>query len=254
MKIKNKKGNLHIDWVVSIGIFLTYIILLITFIKPSYEPSFEGDVLVNIVKNRFLERTEWNVTKTFLGFDCSNRGAGGITKVENFNELIPESTDGRGYKVLRLDLSEMYQDYRDGFFINIPFTNPTKSDSFWVFTAEGGYGIDGTLQGDTISPYCEINAADPIVFTGINENKLEINQLNLNEWSFPDFRNFRIRILNNDGTLKNNYCFAKGLNNSSECILAEPPAATTVYGVNLGGAILDKDGNYEQIILNIQVW
>ena len=53
MKIENKRGNVHIDWVISISIFLTYIIVLLAFIKPSYEPSFEGDVLVNMVKNNF---------------------------------------------------------------------------------------------------------------------------------------------------------------------------------------------------------
>src|SRR3989344_999924 len=53
--MKNKKGNLHIDWVISIGIFLTYIILLITLIKPSYEPSFEGGVLVNLAKEKFYD-------------------------------------------------------------------------------------------------------------------------------------------------------------------------------------------------------
>ena len=72
MKIKNKKGNVHIDWVISVAIFLTYIIVLLAFIKPSYKPSFEGDVLVNLAKKNFHDEAEWNVSKVLLSFDCDN--------------------------------------------------------------------------------------------------------------------------------------------------------------------------------------
>ena len=255
MKIKNKKGNVHIDWVISIAIFMTYIILLLAFIKPSYKPSFEGDILVNLVKENFYERTEWEVTKTLISFDCSNRGSGGITKVENFNELVPEISNGRGYKILRKDLSEMYQDYRDGLFVKIPYTDPPRSDSFWVFTAEGGYNKQGSLEGDAILPSCEVGAGNPIIFKGINEKKLSVADLKIDEWKFPTFRQFKIQILNSDGSLKaSGYCFAKGLQNSNECLKAEPPLDVVVYGVNLGEAILDKDGKFQHVILNIQIW
>ena len=255
MKIKTKKGNVHIDWVVSVAVFLTYLIVLLAFIKPNYKPSFEGDVLVNLARESFHNEVEWNVTKTLISFDCSNRGSGGITKVDDFSELVPEISDGRGHKVLRRDLSEMYQDYRDGFFIKIPYTDPPRSDSFWVFTAEGGYDKQGSLEGDAVQPSCEVSAANPIVFRGINTNKLNANDLKLNEWNFPQFRQFKIQILSSDGSLKDNrYCFAKGIIDSSECLLVEPPEDIVVYGVNLGDAILDKDGQLEQVILNIQVW
>src|SRR3989338_1562014 len=88
MKIKNKKGNVHIDWVISIAVFLTYIIVLLAFIKPSYKPCFEGDVLVNLAKKSFHDEAEWEVKKILLSFDCDN---GGVYDF-NLEDYIPDIT------------------------------------------------------------------------------------------------------------------------------------------------------------------
>ena len=246
MKIENKRGNVHIDWVISIAIFLTYIIVLLAFIRPSYEPSFEGDVLVNMVKNNFDEKTQFEVKKNLLSFGCDTKGVANV----DLKTYIP---DIGNYKVMLKDGKTKAR--YNGNLIDLPNNNY----NFWIIHNDFyGYNLDDSgLEDDgAIDPKdCEISAANPIVFKGINDDRLNINDLKINEWNFPEFRQFRIQVLSSDGSLKNSgYCFAKGLQNSNECIQVEPPADVIVYGVNLGDAILDKDGNFVQVILNIQVW
>ncbi len=246
MKTKNKKGNVHIDWVISISIFLTYIIILLAFIKPSYKPSFEGDVLVNLVKKNFDEKIEWQVKKNLLSFRCETKGVANvdlknyIPDIGKYKVLLKDGKTKARYKGSLIDL--MNDDY-----------------DFWIIHNEFfGYNLDDNGledDGGADPKDCEISAANPIIFRGINADKLNLVDLKIDEWNFPQFRQFKITVLDVDGSLKDNrYCFAKGLMNSNECLLAEPPLDVVVYGVNLGDAILDKDGNFEQVILNIQVW
>src|SRR3989344_5022895 len=61
-----KRGTSHIDWVISIGIFIVYVLLLLVWIKPGYEPVFEQDTLVSIVKNNIEKDHDVEVLKTLV--------------------------------------------------------------------------------------------------------------------------------------------------------------------------------------------
>ena len=245
--MKNKKGNLHIDWVISIGIFLTYIILLITFIKPSYEPSFEGDVLVNLAKNKFYNEAGWEVKKILLSFDCNNGGVHELT----LQDYIPDI--GSKFKIVN-EKTGVLASYSGSLKIKL-FNN---DDKFRVFYNElVGYESADDPGAKTEGMKCEIGAGNPIIFRGISEQRLDDLNMDKLAENFPEFRQFKIRVLDSNGNLKNNYCFVKGLQGKqtkNECDKAEPPADIIVYGVNLGNAILDKNAELQQVVLNIQVW
>ncbi|MBS3150763.1 hypothetical protein J4443_00060 [Candidatus Woesearchaeota archaeon] len=250
---KNKKGNVHIDWVISIAIFLTYIIVLLAFIKPSYKPSFEGDVLVGLVKDSFHDEAEWEVKKILLSFDCDNGGVYDFS----LGDYIPDLT-GR-FKVVNAK-TENIASYTGS--LKIKLNN--HDDKFWVFYNDLEGYPDAVDPGDkSLGMECEsppeynIGAANPIVFKGISERKLDNLNVSKIEEKFPEFRQFKISVLSSKGELKDSYCFVKGRIGKlsrNECDQTVPPADVVVYGVNLGDAILDRDANLEQIILNIQVW
>ena len=250
---KNKRGNVHIDWVISIAIFLTYIIILLAFIKPSYKPSFEGDVLVDLARNNFHNEAEWEIKKTLLSFDCDNGGTYSL----NLVEYIPDIT-GK-FKVVnsKTGNAALYSGS-----LKVKLNN--HDDKFWVFYNEiEGYS-DPQDPGETTAemncenpPEFSIGSGNPIIFKGLSETRLDNLDVSKIEEKFPTFRQFKIQVLNSDGELENNYCYVKGRVgklSKNECDQTIPPADVVVYGINLGDAILDKDGNFDQIILNIQVW
>ena len=137
-------------------------------------------------------------------------------------------------------------------------------DKFWVFYSDLEGYPDPQDPGETSEqmecespPEFDIGAGNPIVFKGISKRKLDDLNVSKIENKFPEFRQFKIQVLSSDGELKDSYCFVKGMIgklSKNECDQTVPPADLIVYGVNLGDAILDKDGNFEQVILNIQVW
>ena len=108
MKKINKKGDVHIDWVISIAIFLTYIIILLAFIKPSYKPSFEGDVLVKMVKDSFYKMlSEMGFTEIqILGKEFDPHLAEAVDIVSGEKDNMVKEILRRGYsfngKILRV--------------------------------------------------------------------------------------------------------------------------------------------------------
>jgi hypothetical protein len=252
--MKNKKGSIHIDWVVSIGIFLTYIILLLTFIKPSYEPAFEGDVLTNLVVDKFYEEVGWEVKKSLLSFECDGGGAykldGGLSSyipdVDNYNIVLKDRDSNGDY---------IRAEYKPDLTIKL-FDG---KDKFWVFSNED-QSYEPPVPKDPGDPLgnivcTKIGAANPIVFKGVSESKMDGLNVSKIADNFPEFRQFKVRVLESEGGFRE--CFVKGLvgkQNEAECAKADIPNDAVVYGVDIGAAILDKNGELEQVILNVQIW
>ncbi len=60
----NKKGITHVDWAISMGIFIIYVSFLIIFIMPSLlKTQFDPSTLFDSFEKNFLEPIEWTVVK-----------------------------------------------------------------------------------------------------------------------------------------------------------------------------------------------
>ena len=64
----NKKGS-HVDWAISIGIFLVYLIGLFILLRPGVTPVHKPEGLLNILEDRFNEEVMWEVREIPLFID-----------------------------------------------------------------------------------------------------------------------------------------------------------------------------------------
>ena len=64
-KIK-KRGSTHVDWVMSIGIFLIYLLALFIIIKPGVREIYSEDTLLSIVENNVKGNIVWTIKETPL--------------------------------------------------------------------------------------------------------------------------------------------------------------------------------------------
>lgn len=60
MEKRNKKGS-YVDWAVSMGIFLIYLIGLFILLRPGVTPIYKPEGLLQIVENKFMENVSWVV-------------------------------------------------------------------------------------------------------------------------------------------------------------------------------------------------
>lgn len=68
---KNKKGS-HVDWAISMGIFLVYIIGMFILLRPGITPVYKPEGLLEILENEFSEEVMWEVKEIpiILQEDC----------------------------------------------------------------------------------------------------------------------------------------------------------------------------------------
>lgn len=70
--LKNKKGAIHVDWAISMGMFLIYVILLFIIIKPGYYSENTPESLFNIVEEQFQNSAGTNIKEIqFIIEKCS---------------------------------------------------------------------------------------------------------------------------------------------------------------------------------------
>jgi hypothetical protein len=245
-----KKGASHIDWVVSIGIFIVYILLLLVWIKPSYKPVFEESSLINIVKGNIEKDIDdsgftWKVTTNLLKLDCT--GGTGTYDVDDFDDLIP------GLSVNHFDVRKTSDDTRADYEgkLKVNLYSASGKNNYWVISSSANYGQNSGDLG-VINPAisCDHIGGQPIVKVGFTNNLLQgLNPSKVSGWGFPDSRDFKIILddLNNGIT-----CY--GRDGSVNCDSLEPDSNAVVYASEWRYNILDAQGDSEPVLLNILVW
>lgn len=61
-----KKGATHVDWAISMSIFLIYVLLMFVFLKPATEQVYSGDAMLDIVHSGLKNDTTFTIQKKYL--------------------------------------------------------------------------------------------------------------------------------------------------------------------------------------------
>jgi len=64
-----KKGSMHIDWMISMGIFLMIFLAILLFFKPGSETAYQGDYLISLVESRLVKETYYAIERTPIAWD-----------------------------------------------------------------------------------------------------------------------------------------------------------------------------------------
>lgn len=109
----NKKGLIHVDWAISMGIFIVYILGMFIFLRPGVTPIHKPEALLDSVEENLKDSIYWTVKKTPLYVD--NCMAGGVfepcniqVSADGWSFSKSEGSDGETYdtgSILRFSLS-----------------------------------------------------------------------------------------------------------------------------------------------------
>lgn len=61
-----KKGASHVDWAISMGLFLVFVMLALIFLRPGTEQIYKGDTLLKIIEDGLEEDGYYSIEKQFL--------------------------------------------------------------------------------------------------------------------------------------------------------------------------------------------
>src|SRR3989344_8016480 len=213
-----KRGFSHLDWVISMGIFLVAILSIFVYIRPFSTNIYGAEDLVDLVKEKFNEEAYWTIKKLPL-FVESCSAVGGEFRVElafenDWRTLEGETsftTDRAGTHILYLH----NLDSNKTFAVNLGVSPSNCEDKARLGVVENTIGISDELVG---------------ILKGAGYDTLS------NLWRFPPGKDFAIFI------------------DQQKIIGKEPHQKANIYAEQIRDFAVSKDGNLREVIISFRVW
>jgi len=113
-----KTGAMHLDWMVSMGIFLLLVLSIFIFFKPGAEPAYSKNYLLPIIENNFKKSVYYSIERIPISAENINIESEGITFLEldfagnfpvcnadtiKYNVVDSSSFDDINFKIVDLD-------------------------------------------------------------------------------------------------------------------------------------------------------
>ncbi|MBU1246238.1 MAG: hypothetical protein KKH88_03775 [Nanoarchaeota archaeon] len=195
-----KRGLTHIDWAMSIGLFIIYLVIVFILFKPGITDEYTPDFLSSIIKQGIEENSSITIERTPIFIEVTSLPVGGEDdyKIEIQNPTF--WVDGFS-TVVNQSLAEKPFDYSGGILYFEEFLTLGLKAKYWALTS------DEITYAPTVSGI-EIVNTDYVSYafgvkekiSGIYKTKFEteINNTDYNtlkeQWNYPSRKEFEIFI------------------------------------------------------------
>ncbi len=284
-----KKGASHVDWAISIGIFLIYVLGLIVFLRPGIQPLLNEDVLIKIVQNNFNNETYLTVGMAPLLINLTNAPTGrysvqinkgfpydwtkeNVSILDQYGSHLPtyirQSTcDINGCDLIfdanveRYTINKFTILHSSAFYPNASASSLNGSliviENYDPVLQKGNFtysiGVNEDIKGVYL-PYLD-NFLKSYTNTSSYPNLKK-------KWKFPDTREFAFYLCNNKNAW--NYCYANPTNgpydgatlnfDSSLYNITAPSKDTNIFVKEYKDWIINRKGERIIVRILIQVW
>ncbi|MEK6937170.1 MAG: hypothetical protein AABW58_03815 [Nanoarchaeota archaeon] len=280
-KIIGKRGGIHVDWAISMGLFLVYVILLFIVIKPGSYPIHKPESLFTIVENTFLSNTQINikdvqfsVTHCIEGREVklddrnNNYKFSEIKKIDTSTSTIltkegEQATNGvnvGGSATIYCTNAGGYTPWIDDApkkFLAISYQKELKKDNDPASLPK--YEIECVTKSATApkaSPGKECKAKLGAVTEYIGFYKEYIDEIETKsnnfeqlkkDWGFPLDSNFKITVVRKETEAEDDIKIFDRLN-------PEAPEGVSVFIKEFDAVLLNKYNEREKIRITIIIW
>ena len=218
-----KRGFSHLDWAISMGIFLVAILSIFIYLKPFSTKLYGNEDLVGIVKEKFNEEAYWTIKKLSLFVGSCSSGQGGgrgrnakvVLAFENGWKTLDEETS------FTTDQTGIYTFYLHNlnrnkeFAVNLRVNPPPCRDEVSLGVVEDTTGISDELVS---------------ILSGADYDSLR------NLWKFPPGKDFAIFI------------------DQQKIIGGKPYQRANIYAEQIRDFVVSKDGNLREVVISFRVW
>lgn len=252
----NKKGD-HVDWAISMGIFLIYLIGLFILLRPGVTPVYKPEGLLQILENKFEEKVMWEVREIPLIVKLCKGEAIGEDISFNIIEVEDESKNFVFSKIK--DSNEKYiSEIKCGVNLDgeLPIISGKKVYYFTYHQAEPNKknsDLNAECNPYDDEEHCIISLGASITKEGVNIewlNKLkpeegkeeEVYTQLKKDWAFPEDKEFSIYYGETEKDLK-------------KLIGAKEPQGVNFFIKQFKTQKVSSSGEITiPLIINIRVW
>ena len=248
-----KKGAIHVDWAISMGLFLIYVTVLFILIKPGYYPEYKPENLFSILENNFVDNVSTDIKEVQVIIDICGGGKTTIEiKEENDNYYFSKFTkdDGNilisGVTINGNQITINCKNLQPTIIGSQAFTATSYPKVHYPrneFSSSPKYSVSCSNSG---ANNCKASLGVINDFVGFDENyvtQLKINQYKIisDSWGFPQNKKFNITLVKSNGNLIE--------------ISDHKPASLSgdVFVKEFNGIFIDKLNNRENVKVHIDV-
>ncbi|MFH1455924.1 MAG: hypothetical protein ABIF40_03165 [archaeon] len=277
-----KKGAVHVDWIISISIFIVFVLLLIILIQPSMTPVYDLSSLSEIVDARLDKNTKWEIEKTAIFLEGGTQMVNGIVSITDFFPFEKDPTSQNKYAIVDEINNEVDSiiniNSNIGSKDNIQFIG-TPGNYYWLlYSADADFDHDGLPPAGDVFCYdvddtlgvCEdkyvLGATETL--EGFNFKALDDLQTLCNtdyeiiktNFNYPENKEFSIYYVYTDDAV---YDFTETIGLCNWDYNANPNRPHTeitpyeqanIFVKEYLYWILNEDGTTDSILVNIKVW
>lgn len=255
----NKKGAIHVDWAISMGLFLIYVVVLFILIKPGYYAEYKPENLFSIIEDNFLSNISTKIKEVQLIIEkCSGKDTTIKLEETNNNNYFSDKKftkdDGnkldsgviiRGNEII-IDCYTLQPPITGSRQAFIAISYPKEHYVFNDFSHSPQYSVSCSSSSNANNCKAYLGVIND--FVGFDENYLKQLIRNTpygdisNSWGFPLNKKFNITVtkLNSQDLIE--------ISDHSPRLLGED-----VFVKEFNGIYIDKSNNRENIKVRIDV-
>ena len=247
----NNKGLSYIDWSISIGIFVIFVLALFILVVPSLDRRLDENYLISIAETGFKENTYYTIYKLPLFIDSSSSYSS--VKINIDLPMYPANYNSLG--IVDESFNEIDKNVTTHKFGPVDISNGVNTFNFlYLFNEFHTYPF---LPGGT-----NLNCGSDISCTfgieeklrGFSRDKLD-NLFVCGEYStytsfkgdvsYPEQRELSVLLYEGTG-FEGNVLY--------NCTFKEPENLDQVYALNWKDNILNFNGSLEEVTVLIRTW
>lgn len=285
----NKKGASHIDWAVSMGIFLIYVLSMFMLIQPGIQDFYNDDTLVDIFEEALNNDAYYEITRVPVYLKVL-QGQGGACGTGEYVVIpIPfrewDLTNGNinmSFNTVKENegsISYISGSNADDTITFIP-THPMQKyrdvrdlEMIWLYYSPSGtpgqpghYNIQANpadIEGKRPCGNIELNVGAQQKLIGVDPDKMgdlgascdtEVKYQELKRrWKLPESKEFSLYYVEAD-TIPYDITAAIPVCNYGTNTWVSVPEQVDVYAKEWNEWILSPDGTMKPIIINFRIW
>ena len=244
----NKKGLSYIDWSISIGIFVIFVLVLFILVVPSLDRKLDESYLITLAENGIKGETYYEILSLPLFIDSNSMNN---IKISVDLPDYPVRNNGDSIVVTNEDFIEINSDSSINFG---PVTLNNGVNQFNVLYLIGEIYSSSSPTGSVVTCGNEVGCTFGIEekLIGFSKSKLDIlfqdscanyeNYIEFkNDMSYPEQKEISIVISNENLILYN-------------CTFKDPESLDAVYALTWKDKILNVNGNLEKVNVLVKTW
>lgn len=241
----NKKGLSHVDWVISFGVFVIFVLLLFIWFGPSLTTEFSNEYLGEIASQGFKDASYHEVYRYPIFFEVSGAFNNGEINVNGMSSLgvsdenialIDDSGDVIDHleisgDVLKFNTSASTNGIHSyDMYVSDYFNNSHISGTGGSVTHNATLGVGERLYGFSSERFDDLSVREYVDFKG--------------ELNYPTNRDISVHVYDSLDFLTILYDYN----------VSEPDENDNVYVVSWSDLLINETGGMEHITVLVKTW